>query len=143
MGEQAPRARTGFGHFEAVGTRWADNDMYGHLNNTVYYQLFDTAINSYVIRRTGALPLDCPYLAVTAQNGCRFHRELRFPQRLEVGLRVARLGRSSVTYDLGLFEEGGEESSATGHWVHVYVDRERRVPVPVPEPVRAALADLA
>lgn len=143
MEQQALRARSDFRHLEPVGTRWADNDMYGHLNNAVYYQLFDTAINAYVVRRTGVLPPDCAYLAVTAQNGCRFHRELRFPQRLEVGLRVARLGRSSVTYDLGLFEEGREESSATGSWVHVYVDRERQVPTPIPEDVRAVLAEIA
>ena len=139
-----PLVRADFTVFHRVGTRWADNDMYGHLNNAVYYQLFDTAINAWVTRRVGVAPVDATYIAVTAENGCQFHHELFFPQELAVGLRVTRIGRSSVTYRLGLFVADGESpAAATGHWVHVYVDREKRSVIPVPQSVRDALAGLA
>ena len=135
--------RADFTVIHCVGTRWADNDMYGHLNNAVYYELFDTAINAWIIQRVRVAPVDSAYLAVTAQNGCQFHRELFFPQELEVGLRVARVGRSSVTYHLGLFDANGESSAAaTGHWVHVYIDREKRLAVPIPPTIRDALVEL-
>lgn len=132
-----------------VGTRWADNDMFGHLNNAVYYQLFDTAINAWINTGTGLDPLTTPALGIVAESGCRYFSELHFPQDLTVGLAVARLGRSSVTYRLGVFESGGESVedarpiTALGHWVHVYVDRATRKPVPIPEAVRALLATAA
>ncbi len=131
-----------------VGTRWADNDMFGHLNNAVYYQLFDTAINAFITIGTGLEPTSMPALGVVAESGCRYFSELQFPQSLEVGLAVTRLGRSSVTYRLGVFEskEGSKEGrvprpvTALGHWVHVYVDRASRKPVPIPDPIRALLS---
>jgi acyl-CoA thioester hydrolase len=125
-----------------VGTRWADNDMFGHLNNAVYYQLFDTAINAFITRGTGLDPVTMPALGVVAESGCRYFSELQFPQDLEVGLAVTRLGRSSVTYRLGLFEggDGARPVTALGHWVHVYVDRTDRKPIPIPEPIRSLLA---
>lgn len=86
-----------------VGTRWADNDMFGHLNNAVYYQLFDTAINAWINTSTGVDPLAMPVLGIVAESGCRYFSELRFPESLMVGLAVTRLGRSSVTYRLGVF----------------------------------------
>lgn len=88
-----------------VGTRWADNDMFGHLNNAVYYQLFDTAINAWINTSTGVDPLAMPVLGIVAESGCRYFSELRFPESLMVGLAVTRLGRSSVTYRLGVFKE--------------------------------------
>jgi len=137
-----------------VGTRWADNDMFGHLNNAVYYQLFDTAINAWINTRTGLDPLTTPALGIVAESGCRYFSELHFPQHLMVGLAVTRLGRSSVTYRLGVFSsqpgdnagaarEGGEPITAVGHWVHVYVDRVTRKSVPIPDAVRALLATAA
>jgi acyl-CoA thioester hydrolase len=125
-----------------VGTRWADNDMFGHLNNAVYYQLFDTAINAWITISTGLDPTTMPALGVVAESGCRYFSELQFPQRLEVGLAVTRLGRSSVTYRLGVFEsgEGARPTTALGHWVHVYVDRVSRKPVGIPDPIRALLS---
>ncbi|CPR13041.1 thioesterase [Mycobacterium bohemicum DSM 44277] len=127
-----------------VGTRWADNDMFGHLNNAVYYQLFDTAINAWINTGTGLDPLTIPALGIVAESGCRYFSELHFPEGLMVGLAVTRLGRSSVTYRLGVFrpaEPGRPQPiTALGHWVHVYVDRENRKPVPIPDAIRALLA---
>jgi acyl-CoA thioester hydrolase len=124
-----------------VGTRWADNDMFGHLNNAVYYQLFDTAINAWINTSTGLDPMSIPALGIVAESGCRYFSELHFPQGLVVGLAVTRLGRSSVTYRLGVFREEGEAQpiTALGHWVHVYVDRINRKSVPIPDAIRSLL----
>ncbi|MDF2825376.1 MAG: putative thioesterase [Mycobacterium sp.] len=128
-----------------VLTRWTDNDMFGHLNNAVYYQLFDTAINAWINISTGVDPLTVPWLGVVAESGCRYFAELKFPDPLIVGLAVSRLGRSSVTYRLAVFQSAAGEAdeshpvAAVGHWVHVYVDRETRMPVPIPEQIRALL----
>ena len=125
-----------------VGTRWADNDMFGHLNNAVYYQLFDTAINGWINTTVGIDPLTAPWLGVVAESGCRYFAEVQFPDPLVVGLAVARLGTSSVTYRLGVFEsgEGARPTTALGHWVHVYVDRASRKPVGIPDPIRTLLS---
>ncbi|OBJ00690.1 4-hydroxybenzoyl-CoA thioesterase [Mycobacterium alsense] len=125
-----------------VGTRWADNDMFGHLNNAVYYQLFDTAINAWINTGTGLDPLSTPALGIVAESGCRYFSELHFPEGLVVGLAVTRLGRTSVTYRLGVFREaaGAQPATALGHWVHVYVDRASRKPVPIPDAIRSLLA---
>jgi acyl-CoA thioester hydrolase len=133
----------GFPVLWPVTTRWADNDMFGHLNNAVYYQLFDTAINAWINANTGLDPLTTPALGIVAESGCRYFSELHFPQNLVVGLAVTRLGRSSVTYRLGVFKEILEEAqpiTALGHWVHVYVDRTSRKAVPVPDALRALLS---
>jgi acyl-CoA thioester hydrolase len=128
-----------------VGTRWADNDMFGHLNNAVYYQLFDTAINAWINTSTGLDPLATPALGIVAESGCRYFSELHFPESLVVGIAVTRLGRSSVTYRLGVFRapaapEKVQPITALGHWVHVYVDRTNRKPVPIPDAIRALLS---
>jgi acyl-CoA thioester hydrolase len=130
-----------------VGTRWADNDMFGHLNNAVYYQLFDSAINGWINTSTRLDPTTMPALGIVAESGCRYFSELHFPQDLVVGLAVTRLGRSSVTYRLGIFgaredQEGTEAVpiTALGHWVHVYVDRTSRKPVPIPDVIRSLLS---
>jgi acyl-CoA thioester hydrolase len=124
-----------------VLTRWTDNDMFGHLNNAVYYELFDTAINAWISTNCGIDPLAVPWLGVVAESGCKYHAELKFPDPLIVGLAVTRLGNSSVTYRLGIFQEG-QAVAAVGHWVHVYVDRATRRPVPIPGEIRSLLRSI-
>jgi acyl-CoA thioester hydrolase len=132
-----------------VLTRWADNDMFGHLNNSVYYQLFDTAINGWIQTNVTLDPVTAPTQGIVAESGCRYFSELQFPQNLVVGLAVTRLGRSSVTYRLGVFRENepakttARPITALGHWVHVYVDRVTRKSVPIPDAVRALLSTAA
>ena len=121
-----------------VLTRWTDNDMFGHLNNAVYYELFDTAINAWISTNCGIDPLTVPWLGVVAESGCRYFSELKFPDPLTVGLAVARLGNSSVTYKLAIFQSD-QSVAAVGHWVHVYVDRASRRPVPIPDAIRSLL----
>ena len=138
-----------------VLTRWTDHDMFGHLNNAVYYALFDTAINAWINTTLGIDPMQQPTLGVVAESGCTYFAELQFPDPLAVGLAVTRLGNSSVTYQLALFRPRGEQGpesdlspvaslapepvAAVGHWVHVYVDRDTRRPVPIPAAIRTLL----
>lgn len=138
----APTRRRDFRHFMAIPTRWMDNDVYGHVNNVVYYSYFDTAVNAHLIEQ-GGLDIQCsPVFGVVAETRCRYLRELQFPDIVEAGLRVVRLGRSGVTYEIGLFLQGDEEPAALGHFVHVYVDRGTRRPAPIPDPIRRALEPL-
>lgn len=127
----------------SVQTRWRDNDLFGHLNNAVYYELFDTEINRYLSAATGLLPNDFPLLGVVAESGCRYRAEVAFPAALRVGIAVERLGRTSVTYRLALFAGEGAEAAAVGRWVHVYVDPDTKQPTPVPDLIREALRPLA
>ena len=126
-----------------VQTRWTDNDMFGHLNNAVYYELFDTAINAWIDTTCDIDPMTAPWLGVVAESGCRYFSELKFPDPLVVGLSVTRLGNSSVTYRTGLWADGDHNPAAVGSWVHVYVDRESRRPAPLAQPLRNALQALA
>jgi acyl-CoA thioester hydrolase len=137
-GEQSHTSRDFPVHWPVL-TRWNDNDMFGHLNNAVYYGLFDTAINAWINTNCGIDPLAVPWLGVVAESGCKYFAELKFPDPLVVGLAVTRLGNSSVTYRVGIFEEDREAVAAVGHWVHVYVDRTSRRPVPIPDAIRTLL----
>jgi acyl-CoA thioester hydrolase len=124
-----PEPRAAFARFIPVPTRWMDNDAYGHLNNVVYYSLFDTAVNRHLIEQ-GALDLERgEVIGLVVETRCNFFSSLAFPQAVEAGLRVASCGRSSVRYEIGLFAEGEPLCAARGHFVHVYVDRETRRPV--------------
>ena len=128
-----------------VPTRWADNDMFGHLNTAVYYQLFDTAINGWIQTNVALDPVATTAQGIVAESGCRYFSELHFPERLVVGVAVTRLGRSSVTYRLGVFRAAEEPAgpqavAAVGHWVHVYIDRTSRRPVPIPDAIRSLLS---
>lgn len=134
--------RDRFPYFLAIPTRWMDNDVYGHVNNVVYYSYFDTVINQYLIAEGGLDIADGPIIGIAAESLCRFQRPLIFPQVIEAGLRVAHLGNSSVRYELGLFNEGNERAVAVGYFVHVFVDRSSRRPVPMPVRMRAALERL-
>ncbi len=137
------RPREAYRHFLPLTTRWADNDAYGHMNNVVYYALFDTVVNEFLVSR-GVLDINgSPEVGVVIETGCRFFASLAFPDRVDAGMRVTRLGNSSVRYEIGLFRAGDAQPAAEGHFVHVYVDRASRRPVPIPAATRAALAALA
>jgi acyl-CoA thioester hydrolase len=143
MERAPPRPRTAYRHFLPLTTRWADNDAYGHMNNVVYYALFDTVVNEFLVSH-GLLDIDAsPAVGLVVENGCRFFSSLAFPDRVDAGLRVAGMGRSSVRYEIGLFRAGADAPAAEGHFVHVYVDRATRRPVAIPDQTRALLAGLS
>ena len=131
--------RSRYRRFLLIPTRWMDNDAYGHVNNVIYYSYFDTAVNEHLIH-VGGLDIEkSKTIGVVVETACRFHKALSFPDSVEAGLRVSKLGNSSVKYEIGLFRQGEDEPSASGHFVHVWVDRATRRPVSVPKKVRAAL----
>jgi acyl-CoA thioester hydrolase len=134
-------SRAAYGVFHPVGTRWNDNDQYGHLNNTVYYELFDTAVNAWLGEQCGDVTrLDA--LGVVAETGCRYLASASSPEPLQVGMALERLGRSSVTYRLAVFPADGDAAYVEGRFVHVYVDPVTRRPTGVPGPVAAAVSTL-
>jgi len=143
MPDRAPRlGRDAFRLFRPIQTRWMDNDAYGHVNNVFYYSYFDTAVNAWLIER-GLLHLtESPIIGLVVETGCTFFESAAFPELLEAGLAVTKLGRSSVRYSVGIFKAGAARAAAQGHFVHVYVDRKTQRPVPLPEPVRTALLEL-
>src|SRR6478609_5512944 len=136
----APKdTRADFAHWLRIPTRWMDNDVYGHVNNVTYYSYFDTVVNQHLIA-AGVLDVErSPVFGVVAETSCRFFSSLTFPQVVDAGLRVARLGATSVQYEIGLFVDGVERPAAVGRFVHVYVGRESRRPEPVPDSVRKVL----
>ena len=138
-----PTQRSDFRVLRAITTRWHDNDHYGHVNNVVYYAYFDTAVNGFLIEASGTDIRDLPAIGIVAETSCRFLRELSFPDTVWAGLALERLGNSSVVYRIGLFRNDESEPAALGRFVHVYVDAATRRPVPVPTPIRAALAAIA
>ena len=135
--------RSTYRHFLPITTRWMDNDAYGHVNNVVYYAYFDTVVNEYLIA-AGVLDIEnSPVIGLVVETGCRYFAAIAFPDEIEAGLRVAKLGNASVRYEIALFRRGTDEAVAQGHFVHVYVDRTNRRPVPLPETLRAALNKIA
>ena len=138
----APGGRADYPIFRSIPTRWMDNDVYGHVNNVVYYAYFDTAVNGLLID-AGVLDIRrSPVIGLVVETQCRYARPIAFPDLVMAGIRVGRLGTSSVRYEIGLFREEEETASAEGHFVHVYVDRATNRPVPLPGPLRAALEPL-
>ena len=137
-----PKPRLHFARFQSMTTRWMDNDVYGHLNNVVHYSLFDTVVNRYLIE-AGALDLQSgEVIGLVVRTECHYFESLAFPQTIHAGLAVMHQGRSSVRYALGLFADDAPLSAAVGEFVHVYVDRRTRKPVPLPERLRLALEPL-
>ena len=134
--------RHAYPFFSRLTTRWIDNDVYGHINNVVYYSFFDTAVNSYLIER-GALDIHAgAVIGLVVETHCNFFAPLQFPQFVEAGVRVARVGTSSVRYEIGLFADEVPNCAASGHFVHVYVDRHTRRPAALPDALLGALAPL-
>jgi len=141
MSERLPRLTRGdFRVFRAIPTRWHDNDAYGHVNNVVYYGWFDTAVNAWLIEG-GFLDLaGSETVGLVVETGCTYFESVAFPETVEAGIVVERLGNSSVTYRIGIFRQGREQAAAQGRFTHVYVERASQKPVPIPAPLRSALA---
>lgn len=137
-----PQPRSAYKVFRPIGTRWEDNDVYGHVNNVVYYSWFDTAVNAYLIEQ-GALDIhEGRTIGLVIETQCNYFAPVAFPQTVEAGLRVAHVGSSSVCYEVGIFVAGQESAAACGHFVHVYVDKATRRPVSLPDPLKTTLETL-
>ena len=142
MPRSVPQRKSDYPHLRDLHTRWTDNDAYGHVNNMVHYSYFDSVVNAWLIERAGLDVHHSTVIGLVVDTGCQYFAPLTYPETITVGLRVAHLGRSSVRYELGLFGEGQDEAAAQGHFVHVYVERATRRPVPLPEALRNALGPL-
>ena len=135
--------RADYRHFQPITTRWHDNDVYGHVNNVTYYGFFDTAVNTYLIER-GALDIhEGEVVGFVVSSACDYFASVAFPECIEVGLRVGKLGNSSVQYELAVFKAGEEEACAAGRFVHVFVERASNRPVDIPPALREALQALS
>lgn len=135
-------SRADYRHFLAIPTRWMDNDIYGHVNNALYYAFFDTIINTYLIQEGGLDIAAGDVIGLAVETHCQFLRPIAFPEVIEGGLRVAKLGNSSVRYEVGLFKKGEESVAAYGYFVHVFVNRQTRRPTSIPQAIRTALESL-
>lgn len=144
MSERAtPSSRDTYRAFRAIQTRWMDNDVYGHMNNVVHYSLFDTAVNGWLIEQKVLDIHGGEQIGLVVETGCRYFGELAFPDIVTAGLRVARIGSSSVRYEVGLFRKDDDIAAAEGFFVHVYVDRMSRRPKPLGASLRTALETIA
>ncbi len=142
MSRPEPQPREAYAHFSTITTRWMDNDVYGHVNNVTYYSYFDTAVNRYLIE-AGVLDIHAgEVIGLVIETHCNYFAPLAFPRNVEAGIRVAHVGKSSVRYEIGLFEAGEPMSAACGHFVHVYVDRQERRPTSLPASFLEALSKL-
>ncbi len=133
------KTRSDFTYFHAISTRWMDNDAYGHVNNVVYYSWFDTVVNQFLIANRVLDIERSPVIGLVIETQCNYFASVTFPDRVTAGLRVAKLGKSSVRYEVGIFRDDEETASAQGHFVHVYVDRVSRRPGAIPDDMRALL----
>jgi acyl-CoA thioester hydrolase len=142
MSRPIPNPRSAYRHFQTIPTRWMDNDVYGHVNNVVYYAYFDTVVNQFLIEH-GVLDIGkSEVIGLVVETQCNYFEPIAFPDTVHAGLRVAHLGSSSVRYEIGLFRNDGGHAAAQGHFVHVYVDRAARRSAPVQADMRAALGGL-
>lgn len=140
--DRSRSTRSEFSTFYQVQTRWMDGDVYGHLNNTVHYSLFDTAVNGWLISKGLLEPHSSETYFLVAESGCRYHAEMHFPSLIEAGLRVANLGNSSIRWEIGLFVDGKSKAAADGFFIHVNVTRDNHRPCPIPVASRVALTGL-
>jgi acyl-CoA thioester hydrolase len=137
-----PQPRSAYPVFRPITTRWMDNDVYGHVNNVVYYSWFDTAVNAYLIEQ-GALDIHAgKVIGLVIETQCNYFTPLAFPQTIHAGIRVAHMGKSSVRYEVGLFAEDSDTAAACGHFVHVYVDKQTRRPASLPDALKTTLETL-
>ncbi|MDN2579658.1 thioesterase family protein [Aquibium sp. ELW1220] len=143
MTRPAAGTRADYRAFRTIPTRWMDNDVYGHMNNVVHYSLFDTAVNGWLVEQ-GVLDFHGgDQIGLVVETGCRYFSEMAFPDVVAAGLRVARIGSSSVRYEVGLFRNEEETAAAEGFFIHVYVNRESRRPQPLNEKLRSALEGIS
>lgn len=133
--------RSDFVYFDTLDTRWSDNDVYGHVNNVVYYEYFDTVVNRLLINKGWLHISDSPTFAVVAETGCRYFSSISYPETIDVGLAVERIGNTSVVYRLGIFSHNANDVAAEGRFVHVYVDRKTRIPTPIPAAISVGLKE--
>lgn len=142
MPRAQPSARDAYQHFVTLSTRWMDNDVYGHINNVVYYSFFDTAVNQYLIEK-GVLDLErSTVVCLVVETGCQYFSSVAFPDTVHCGLRVAHLGTSSIRYELGIFRNDENHAAAQGHFIHVACDRRTQRPVALPDALRKVLEAL-
>jgi acyl-CoA thioester hydrolase len=139
---QPQHLRSDYLHFQPITTRWHDNDLYGHVNNVTYYSYFDSAVNAYLIEVGGLDIHGGAVVGFVVSSSCDYFASIAFPERIEIGLRVGKLGNSSVQYELAVFKAGEDQACAAGRFVHVFVERESNRPVAIPEPLRTALTAL-
>ena len=139
MSKPTPNNRDAYRHFQAIPTRWKDNDVYGHVNNVVYYSYFDTVVNQYLIQQRALDIENSQVVGLVVETGCQYFAPIAFPDLVTAGLRVAKIGNSSVRYEIGIFRNAEQDGSAQGFFVHVYVDRITRRPAELPAAVRAAV----
>ena len=138
--KQIPKQRTDFSYFLPIQTRWSDNDIYGHVNNVTYYSYFDTAANALLIEKASFDIRHSPIIGLVVDSACSFFQELSYPEIIEVGVVISKLGNSSVQYDLAIFKASEDFASAQGHFIHVFVDRQTRKSTPIPIEMRDALS---
>ena len=143
MTDPRDQTRADYRHFLAIATRWMDNDSYGHVNNVTYYSYFDTVVNEHLIREGGLDIRAADKVGLVVETSCRFFRSLTFPEVIDAGIRVAKLGRSSVTYEIALFRKDDATPAAAGRFVHVWVDRASNTPTDIPARIRAILEPLS
>ncbi len=142
MGSKSVPTRTDYQVFYPITTRWSDNDIYGHVNNVTYYSYFDTAANRYLIEEGGLDISDGRIVGYVVNSGCEYHAPITYPESVQAGIRVDRLGNSSVQYGIAIFREGEQTAAAHGYFVHVFVERAENRSVPIPGKLRAALEKL-
>jgi len=143
MSDSTIPLRSQYKYFYPINTRWSDNDVYGHVNNVIYYSYFDTAANRYLIEEGGLDIGDGSIVGYVVNSGCEYHAPISYPETIEAGLCVEKLGNSSVRYGIAIFKLGVEQAVAHGHFVHVFVERKANKAVPIPENLREALARIA
>lgn len=142
MSTQSIETRGQYRYFLELQTRWMDNDLYGHVNNVTYYSYFDTVVNKFLIDKGGLDIHHAPIIGVVVESHCNYRQAIAYPDMIACGLRVGKLGTSSVRYEVGIFSGEEDAAAANGHFVHVFVEREGNRPVPIPEPIRDALAGI-
>ena len=131
--------RSDYSYFKNITTRWADNDIYGHINNVVYYSYFDTVANQYLIEFADFNPVSAPVIGVIVHSNCNYIKAIAYPDKIEAGLTVKKLGKSSVTYGIGIFRQGESAACAYGEFVHVFVNRKDNLPISIPTKIRESL----